>query len=1007
MDAAGPSSHTEPVDLLAPYAAEAPDCRPGESLFRIQDAIVFSDNYTDPGSALYAQFPEGPEGHSAGSSSLEVVAGACETSLEEFAGLGGGGTPGAVGNALGSEMPAVESPPPPAENLNAQDEEKNDAAQALFWAGILQAQLCVLDLQGELEKQEEPVAELSSWSQGPENAQRCSPTAQGLPISWEPLDERATAASDSDDGQEAGPGRQEEESLSSEEEEEEEQCLFYNNPLFQESPCPTGPSPSDGPALWSTAEGYHAGSSDETHRAPQDEPVSGSQREEVLWCPLAEADEPGAEDEVPCDVPAYTIHCSTWAPLVITERDIDGSCSMAEDLEAPPCPPDQLADGAVCRPPVLLCSVESGLSGALDPPQGGLLFSASGTSVISALLHEEDWDHPSPCKLRPPSPPAGGGSRSPQVSQQHTMEPAQCQEVDLGLPAPGCGSLAPPCLVAKASQSTSCPRGEVTEAESPAETLDAAEGKPGGTAQGQEMEELSPALGDEPVLEEEGRPEPTLGFPKEEDAGEKPGDLEVLQPDGALLANGASGDQGAAQRLAARLYHLDGFKRSQVASYLRKNNEFSRQVAEEYLAFFQFSGQTLDRALRSFLKAFVLTGETQERERILRHFSKRYHLSNPDAFPSADAVHTLTCAVMLLNTDLHGQNIGRSMTCHEFVTNLDGMRDGQNFPKDQLKALYYSIRNEKLEWAMDEEELVSALTPRPPSTPSSRKKSNPFLTLTQDAKATTYKEGQLARKVHAEADGKKTPWGKRGWKTFYTVLKGMVLYFLKDETRVDVPGMEEPIGVHHALAERASKYNKRPHVFRLQTADWRIFLFQALSAEEMSSWISRINLVAAMFSSPPFPAAVGSQRKFIRPILPTAQSRSSLEEQHQAHEGWMDKFSDELGEHQRNLPDKRGRGRDLEEYRLRKEYLLYEKRRYETYVRLLEARLSGGSEELEQWEAWLGGSGSADEGLGLIKSHSSPSLNLDPPPAGVKVKRNISERRTVRKIIPKRNKQLL
>lgn len=38
---------------------------------------------------------------------------------------------------------------------------------------------------------------------------------------------------------------------------------------------------------------------------------------------------------------------------------------------------------------------------------------------------------------------------------------------------------------------------------------------------------------------------------------------------------------------------------------------------------------------RSFLKAFVLTGETQERERILRHFSKRYHLSNPDAFPSA------------------------------------------------------------------------------------------------------------------------------------------------------------------------------------------------------------------------------------------------------------------------------------------------------------------------------------------------------------------------------------
>lgn len=37
-----------------------------------------------------------------------------------------------------------------------------------------------------------------------------------------------------------------------------------------------------------------------------------------------------------------------------------------------------------------------------------------------------------------------------------------------------------------------------------------------------------------------------------------------------LVANGTSGDQAAARRLATRLYHLDGFKKSQVASFLRK-----------------------------------------------------------------------------------------------------------------------------------------------------------------------------------------------------------------------------------------------------------------------------------------------------------------------------------------------------------------------------------------------------------------------------------------------------
>ncbi|NXN99425.1 PSD4 protein, partial [Rhinopomastus cyanomelas] len=128
--------------------------------------------------------------------------------------------------------------------------------------------------------------------------------------------------------------------------------------------------------------------------------------------------------------------------------------------------------------------------------------------------------------------------------------------------------------------------------------------------------------------------------------------------------------------------------------------------------------------------------------------------------------------------------------------------------------------------------------------------------------------------------------------------------------------------VHHALAERAGRYTKRPNVFRLQTADRRLFLLQAPTPEEMLSWISRINLVAALFSSPPFPAAVGSQRRFVRPILPAAPSRCSPEEQQRSHEVWMERVAQELFEHQQNLPEKKGR--ELEEHRLKRDYLLYE-----------------------------------------------------------------------------------
>lgn len=43
----------------------------------------------------------------------------------------------------------------------------------------------------------------------------------------------------------------------------------------------------------------------------------------------------------------------------------------------------------------------------------------------------------------------------------------------------------------------------------------------------------------------------------------------------------------------------------------------------------------------------------------------------------------------------------------------------------------------------------------------------------------------------------------------------------------------------------------------------------------MESWIRVINSVAAMFSAPSFPAAIGSQKKFSRPLLPATTTRMS------------------------------------------------------------------------------------------------------------------------------------
>uniref|UniRef100_A0A674P0P2 Pleckstrin and Sec7 domain containing n=1 Tax=Takifugu rubripes TaxID=31033 RepID=A0A674P0P2_TAKRU len=419
------------------------------------------------------------------------------------------------------------------------------------------------------------------------------------------------------------------------------------------------------------------------------------------------------------------------------------------------------------------------------------------------------------------------------------------------------------------------------------------------------------------------------------------------------LTNGSRhADVAAAKRLAKRLFNLDGFRKSDVAPHLSKNNDFSRMVAEEYLSFFNFTGLSLDQALRTLLGQFALMGETQERERVLSHFSKRYLSCNPRVIPSEDAVHTLTCALMLLNTDLHGQ------------------------------ALYNSIKSQKLQWTLDEEELRKSFSElgdslcdsnASKSTKQVGSDEKPLPVGSEPSGTLLYKNGFLVRKVHADSDGKRTPRGKRGWKTFYAILKGLILYLQKGEYRPDKQLSDEDlknaVSIHHSLAMKASDYSKRPNVFYLRTADWRVYLFQAPNAEQMQSWITRINTVSAMFSAPPFPAAIGSQKKFSRPLLPGTMSKLSEEEQVRSHEARFKALSTELAELRSYPPDRKVKGRELEEYRLRDEYLEFEKTRYGTYAMLLRAKIQSGAEDLAAFESHL-----LDEN-GLQRCHSSPTLH--------------------------------
>uniref|UniRef100_A0A8C6K890 Pleckstrin and Sec7 domain containing 2 n=1 Tax=Nothobranchius furzeri TaxID=105023 RepID=A0A8C6K890_NOTFU len=467
------------------------------------------------------------------------------------------------------------------------------------------------------------------------------------------------------------------------------------------------------------------------------------------------------------------------------------------------------------------------------------------------------------------------------------------------------------------------------------------------------------------------------------------GSLERLERGSTdTLANGCRADGEAAKRLAKRLYLLEGFKRCDVARHLGKNNDFSQLVASEYLNFFDLSGLSLDRALRNFLKAFPLMGETQERERVLVHFSRRYCQCNPQT-PTSEVKSMPTCILCATSLSVTpSSNIGKKMSCQQFISNLDGLNNGKDFPKDLLKVLYNSIKNEKLEWAVEEEELRKSLSELVEEQCEGGSKrvarvtdgSNPFIAIPVLLNAVTYKHGVLTRKSHADMDGKRTPRGRRGWKKFYAVLKGMILYLQKDEYKPDNDisevDLKNAVRIHHALATRATDYSKRANVLKLKTSDWRVFLLQAPSEEEMMSWIFRINLVAALFSAPAFPAAIGSMKKFCRPILPSSSTRLDQEEQLLSHESKLKQMSVELEEHRKNQPSADPKSREWEEYRLKEHYLTYEKTRYETYISLLQAKIRAETDDLEKIEASvLGGLILDGRDCQLRKTQSSPSIS--------------------------------
>ncbi|KAJ3697483.1 hypothetical protein LUZ61_001188 [Rhynchospora tenuis] len=149
------------------------------------------------------------------------------------------------------------------------------------------------------------------------------------------------------------------------------------------------------------------------------------------------------------------------------------------------------------------------------------------------------------------------------------------------------------------------------------------------------------------------------------------------------------------ESVALLLRYTPGLDKNLLGDYLGHHDDFCILVLHEFSRTFDFTGMSLDTALRLFLETFRLPGESQKIQRVLEAFSERYYEQSPQILVNRDAALVLSYSLIMLNTDQHNIRVKNKMTEEDFIRNNRRINGGSDLPREYLSEMYFSIcRNE-------------------------------------------------------------------------------------------------------------------------------------------------------------------------------------------------------------------------------------------------------------------------------------------------------------------------
>ncbi|CAH6723573.1 protein transport protein Sec7p [[Candida] jaroonii] len=150
------------------------------------------------------------------------------------------------------------------------------------------------------------------------------------------------------------------------------------------------------------------------------------------------------------------------------------------------------------------------------------------------------------------------------------------------------------------------------------------------------------------------------------------------------------------QDIARFLLETDGLDKAELGEYLGEGKDENIAIMHAFVELMDFTNSSFVDALRTFLQSFRLPGEAQKIDRFMLKFAERYVMGNPGILANAESAYVLSYSVILLNTDLHSNQIKNKMPLEQFIKNNDGIDDNKDIPREYLEAIYSEIANNEI-----------------------------------------------------------------------------------------------------------------------------------------------------------------------------------------------------------------------------------------------------------------------------------------------------------------------